>query len=96
MAMSEELAHRFKYHPPSSDGVRHRHEDLREACALFASMILELVPEGREQALTLTHIEQAMFWGNAGIARCPSNKVELVDDDEVNIDIDTPFGYGPR
>ena len=82
MAMSEELQHRFKYHPPSSDLVRVKHEEARMAASLFASMINILVPEGRERALAITKTEEAMFWANAGIARAVSNAVELLAHEE--------------
>jgi hypothetical protein len=33
--------------------------------------LLDLLPPGREKALVLTNLEQAMFWANAAIARQP-------------------------
>jgi hypothetical protein len=42
--------------------VRMRIKDLAEDLEAF-------VPDGREKALVMTHLEEAMFWANAGIAR---------------------------
>lgn len=30
-----------------------------------------LVLEGREKSLAMTHLEEVLFWANAGIARAP-------------------------
>jgi len=65
----EDLNVRFNYHPPSSDRVATTHEFIRQKCHDLANTILLDVPAGREQALALTKIEEAMMWANAGIAR---------------------------
>lgn len=67
--VTAELRNRFAYHRPSTPAVQEQHQDWRNACALLASVAAELLPEGREKSLAMTQIEQAMFWGNAGIAR---------------------------
>lgn len=41
----------------------------RSAVKTFAASVLQLVPAGREQAIVLTHLEEASFVGVAGIAR---------------------------
>lgn len=64
-----ELVHRFGYHPPKTDAKIIAHEDTR---ALFCGVALEIektIPDGREKALAITKIEEAMFWANAAIAR---------------------------
>jgi hypothetical protein len=42
----------------------------------FASLIVERVPGGREQALALTKLEEVVMWANAGIARNPPSAAE--------------------
>ena len=71
--LSEEMLNRFKYHKPSTAETVISHEFMREAAALYGSLVLEVVPPGREQSLAITKIEEAMFWANAGIARDPEN-----------------------
>lgn len=66
---NEEFVKRFGYHKPTSDDIIDDHQTIRSAAAYFAGIIDEVVPPGREQALAFTSIEEAMFWGNAGIAR---------------------------
>ena len=68
MITKEELDNRFTYHSPKT-GQAELYQDLREKGKELASLIISTVPEGREQALALTNVEQAIFWANAGIAR---------------------------
>lgn len=66
-----ELKHRFAYHPPSSDEVVDAHTKARALAYEFAKAAYDLTPShsGRERALFLTKVEEALFWLNAGIAR---------------------------
>lgn len=64
----DEIEHRFSYHKPNQLKVE-RHEHFREACKMLAMEIKDMVPAGREQSLAITHLEDVMMWGNAGIAR---------------------------
>ncbi|MEW2127100.1 hypothetical protein AB0891_25610 [Streptomyces sp. NPDC007259] len=70
--MSEQLPtgmdRRFNHHAPDEDDVT-RHEAVRQAARAMAELVVQVTPEGREQALALTNIEQAMFWANAAVAR---------------------------
>ncbi|MFC5184376.1 Acb2/Tad1 domain-containing protein [Actinomadura harenae] len=67
----KELAHRFAYHPPTTPKKVGDHQGVRVACSELAARLDELLPDGREKALAMTQIEQAMFWANAAIARNP-------------------------
>lgn len=64
-----QLDEKFGYHQPSAKGVAAAHEHWRDACRDLAEDALRLLPSSRELSLVLTQIEQAMFWGNAAIAR---------------------------
>lgn len=66
--MTIELDTRFTYHSPTADQVP-RFTDIRREARLFAQLIAELCPESREQSLALTHLEQAVMYANAAIAR---------------------------
>ena len=63
-----EINHNFKHHIPTQEKVA-QYQNLRDAAKGLAHLINDLVPDGREQALALTNLEQAIFWANAGIAR---------------------------
>jgi hypothetical protein len=63
----DDIDRRFDYHPPD-DEARMKHEFIRTTFK-HAAQALDLVPEGRELALAITNLEQAMFWANAAIAR---------------------------
>lgn len=58
----------FKFHP-ATDITAPKHGEVRDICLTAALNLVELVPMGREQSLMLTKLEEAMMWGNAGIAR---------------------------
>lgn len=64
----EELAVRFTHHPPKGDQVE-RYGVLRAEAHDFATRIVELTPESREQSLALTKLEEAVMFANAAIAR---------------------------
>ncbi|CAL9480721.1 Acb2/Tad1 domain-containing protein [Streptomyces sp. enrichment culture] len=64
-----ELTRRFAYRPPTTPDRTAAHATLRGACAGLAAQITDLCPPGREQALALTKVEEAMFWANAALAR---------------------------
>ncbi|MGC5398070.1 DUF7681 family protein [Streptomyces sp. DT20] len=69
MATPEDIEHRFAFHAATTQEKRDDHTSVRQACRRLADQINEQVPAGREQALALTAVEQAMFWANAAIAR---------------------------
>ena len=58
----------FQYHAPHPDQIGAM-VSLREAARKLALQIVESTPISREQSLALTHLEEAVFWANAGIAR---------------------------
>lgn len=64
-----DLENRFKYHPPKDDVIRRQHETIRNTCHALAKLLDGALPDGREKALAITKIEEAMFWANAAIAR---------------------------
>lgn len=72
MMDSAELARRFTYHPPVTKNRQHAHENVRDICGSMADLLNEMLPDGREKALAITHLEQTMFWANAAIARDPN------------------------
>lgn len=64
----QQVEHGFTYHPPK-DNQPHQYEVLRAEAKKLALHIVDVVPDGRERALAITKLEEAVFWANAGIAR---------------------------
>ena len=62
------LKDRFSYHKPDQAKV-HIHEQVRAACFDLAMQLTQLVPECNEKEEALKHVESAMFYANAGVAR---------------------------
>lgn len=67
--LHQRIEHDFSYHPPSTDEIRFRHEQVRENLKGVAQVLVALTFPSREQSLMLTKLEEAMFWANASIAR---------------------------
>lgn len=67
-----DLNNRFGFHPATPENGRGEvHGFVRGTLLDTASTLNEIVPEGREKSLMMTHLEEAMMWGNAAIARQP-------------------------
>jgi len=64
----DDVRHRFAHHSPDSIKAR-SHATVRALLVDVALDLNDLVPDSREKALMMTHLEDAMMWGNAGIAR---------------------------
>lgn len=65
-----DIENRFAFHAATpANGRGEVHADIRDQCKALARFMVANVPEGREQALAVTKIEEAMMWANAGIAR---------------------------
>lgn len=63
-----DIKNRMGYHPASTDELRQTYEANR---TMFIGLALELnavIPEGREKALMLTHLQDALMWANAAVA----------------------------
>lgn len=65
----EDLARRFTYYPPRDHDQAERYVTIRSHAHGLATLINEHAPESREKSLAITHLEQAVMWANAAIAR---------------------------
>ena len=63
-----DLANRFTYHAPQN-GQAERYQVIRDAAHEFAKLLNDQCPESREKSLAVTHLEDAVMWANAAIAR---------------------------
>lgn len=68
MDMSQEIAKRFTYHPPTGTQPA-RYEAIRATAREFAEQLAADCPQSRELSLALTHLEEVVMWANAAIAR---------------------------
>ena len=65
---TDDIENRFAYHKPNEKKV-FLHQQIRDQVKTLAHYWDGNLPVGREQALALTKLEEAMFWANAAIAR---------------------------
>lgn len=72
--MGNDINTRFDFHAATTAEKRDEHTAVRQIIKRAAEAIEERVPAGREQSLSLTKLEEAMFWANAGIARDNTEK----------------------
>lgn len=68
MAQGHELNKVYTYHAPKP-GQPEKYVALRDKAKELAQLILDMVPQSREQSVALTNLEQVVMWANAGIAR---------------------------
>lgn len=65
----DQTIHNMSYHPPTAEGVTERFERLRAASIEYATLIDELVPDGRDKAMAFTDLEHGLQHAIGGIAR---------------------------
>jgi len=66
----DDIDNRFTYHAPQAENDQPaRYEQIRGAAREFAHLVNDLTDDSREKSLAITHIEEAVFWANASIAR---------------------------
>lgn len=65
---SKELENIYTYHAPKDD-QQARYVYLREVGKTLAAAIELSCPPSREKSVAMTHLETALFWANASIAR---------------------------
>ena len=66
--LTSQIESNFAYHRATQEmAVQMRL--IRGECRALGLIIRDMVPEGREQALALTNLEQVTMWCNAGISR---------------------------
>lgn len=72
MVSAAEITKRFSNHKMDAEQLA-RVEGLSSDFLVLAKYVVDAVPPGREQAIVLTHLEQAKFMAVAGIARMHIN-----------------------
>jgi hypothetical protein len=71
---SADIAHRFAFHPATTEEKRDAHTSVRAGCLSLAEFLNLKLPEGREKDEAIKHLEHVMFWGNAALARQPAKE----------------------
>lgn len=66
--MNPQIENNFKYHAPQP-GQPEIYRSIREKAKELAYLIDELSPNSREKSLSMTNLEQAVFWAHAAVAR---------------------------
>ncbi len=66
--MNEDLERNFTYHAPKP-GQPEIYGKLRDKAKELAYLITELCPPSRERSVAMTHLETAIMWAVASIAR---------------------------
>lgn len=64
-----DIKHRFGFHAATTQEKKDAHTSVRANLQSAAEFVDIYVPDGREKALAVTKLEEAMFWANAAIAR---------------------------
>jgi len=65
----DDIRHRFAFHAATTEEKRMEHSSVRQLLMGIALDLGVRLPPGREKALAIGKLEEAMFWANAAIAR---------------------------
>lgn len=64
----DRLDYSLTNHPPVDATVVERFEAIRLNAKALGAAIIDLAPQGREQSLALTHLEETVMWAIKAIA----------------------------
>lgn len=67
MITETELINRFGYRRANAVSAP-QHNAVRVQCLSFAQWLVAHIPEGRDQSLALTALQECMHWANSAIA----------------------------
>lgn len=65
----EDVEHRYSYHPVATDVAKFKHQQVHEACKALAHNLNDLLPDGREKSLAMTHLEDVLHSSVDAITR---------------------------
>ena len=71
MVGDEEIQNRFGFHKGTIEGpnaTAPRHADLRTSFMGFATMLDDVLPDGRAKSVAFTELEAASMWAHKAIA----------------------------
>lgn len=68
MIDTNEIETMFTYHPPKS-GQPEKYKTIRDKAKELATVIFEMTPDSREQAIAYSKLDEVVMWANAAIAR---------------------------
>lgn len=87
---------RMSHYPPANDTTIAAHELLRDLAKAHAKAVMDLLPAGREKSVVMTHLEDALMWANAAVARSggPAPHLTLTGLAEIREDFDQHYGTG--
>lgn len=63
----EEIVNRFGYHKGTEETIP-KHQEVRELFMGVATMLDDLLPDGRAKSLALTSLQESSMWCNFAIA----------------------------
>ncbi len=66
---SEDIEHRFSLHPVASDVAKFKQKQVYEGCKALAHNLNDLLPDGREKSLAMTHLEDVVHSAIDSITR---------------------------
>lgn len=66
--LRERIEHDFRLHAPANEDIGKRHDRARTICRDAALNLIDILPDGREKALVVTKLQEAMMWSDAAIA----------------------------
>ena len=84
--MKKDIENRFTYHPPLPElNQIARYNEIRRTGKKFALALIGQCPVSRELSSAITHLEEAVMWANAAIAR--NERIENANEERTdNVD----------